>query len=44
VALEELFFGRVGLWCFVGVFEKFGCFGVVILWCECGGLRGGCGD
>jgi hypothetical protein len=21
------------LWCFVGIFEKLGCFGVVIWWC-----------
>jgi hypothetical protein len=33
-------FGAVGLWCFVGVFEKSGGFDVVFWWCECGVLRG----
>jgi hypothetical protein len=32
------------LLCFVGFFEKKACFSVVILWCGCGVLRGGCGD
>ena len=33
----------MGLWCFVGVFEKVGVFDVVFWWCDRGVLRGWCG-
>jgi hypothetical protein len=35
-----IIFYAVGLWCFVGVFEKCECFDVVFWWCWCGVLRG----
>jgi hypothetical protein len=41
--VEIRFFLWVSLWCFAVVFEKRACFDVVIWWCGCGGLRGGCG-
>ncbi|WP_353063912.1 hypothetical protein RBB77_22055 [Tunturibacter psychrotolerans] len=43
MALRELFL-REEFVVFCWVFEKFWRFGVVILWCGCGVLRGGCGD
>jgi hypothetical protein len=41
--VEFRFFLAGEFWCFVGVFEKRARFGVVIWWCGCGDLRGGCG-
>jgi hypothetical protein len=41
---SSVFFVGVSLWCFVGIFEKDGCFNVVFLWCGCGVLRGERGD
>jgi hypothetical protein len=35
-----IIFYAVGLWCFVGVFEKCECFDVVFWWSWCGVLRG----
>ena len=32
------------MWCFAGVFERNGCFKVVLWWSICGGLRGECGS
>jgi hypothetical protein len=42
VSLDFFLAGEFVVFCWV--FEKKACFSVVILWCGCGVLRGGCGD